>query len=726
MSEKIKTSYISTDSKDEIDLGKLIGMLLDYRWIIISIISLCLIIGIVYILFATPIYKADALVQVEPSVGNSLMSDLANVLPSAQPSSDAEIELVQSRMVLGKTVKELNLDLSIRQKYFPVIGEGWARIIGKEPAVLNINELSIPENYFNEDLIITIGNNGNYNFYDKDHKILLSGKIGELNTKNSISLQVKNTTAESGTSFIIRKTSLLSAINTLRQQLTVMDVGKDTGVLTLTLTGQDSDLIENILNEITTNYLFQNIERKSEEAEKSLIFLKTQLPQVRSALDADEDKLNQYRQQKDSVDLSLEAKSLLDSIVNIDTQLNELTFKEAEVSKLYTKEHPAYRTLIEQRQILEDEKANLNKQINAMPKTQQEILRLTRDVESGQAVYMQLLNKQQELSISKASTVGNVRIIDTAKTLPGIVRPQKLLIVLLSLIAGIIISLGYVILKSMLNKGIENPAILEQNGISVYASIPLSIWQQEKDHAIFRKDKKGNIRKEIHRELLATGNPGDLAVEAIRSLRTSLHFAMLEAKNNILMISGASPSIGKTFVCTNLAVVVAQAGKKVLVIDGDMRKGYIHNIFGLKNDNGLSDILSEQCSIEESIKATDVSDVDVITRGKVPPNPSELIMGAGFEALIESVKARYDMILIDTPPILAVTDGAIVGRHAGTSLMVARYAVNTLKEIEVSINRFNQNGVEIKGVIINSVMKKASDYYNEYGYYEYKYQSVER
>ncbi|SQC91378.1 Tyrosine-protein kinase wzc [Cedecea neteri] len=220
------------------------------------------------------------------------------------------------------------------------------------------------------------------------------------------------------------------------------------------------------------------MQRKSEEAAKSLKFLAEQLPEVRHNLDTAENKLNAYRQRQDSVDLSLEAKSLLDSVVNIDAQLNQLTFKEAEISKLYTKAHPSYRTLLEQRKTLEDQKARLTNSIGAMPKTQQEIVRLTRDVESGQQVYMQLLNKQQELKITEASTVGDVRIVDPAITQPGMVKPQRALVILGSIILGLIVSVIGVLLRSLFNGGIESPTVLEEAGLSVYASIPLSEWQK--------------------------------------------------------------------------------------------------------------------------------------------------------------------------------------------------------------------------------------------------------
>lgn len=355
-----------------------------------------------------------------------------------------------------------------------------------------------------------------------------------------------------------------------------------------------------------------------------------------------------------------------------------------------------------------------------MPKTQQEILSLTRDVQAGQEVYMQLLNKQQELSINKASTVGNVRIVDYADTQLKPVKPKKIFVILFAIILGAVSSITLVLVKMLLHKGIDSAEELESNGVNVYASIPLSEWQSARDKELKLRGKKLNTRSN---ELLATGNPADLAVEAIRSLRTSLHFAMLDAKNNILMISGASPSIGKTFVSVNLAATIAQSGQKVLVIDSDMRKGYIHDIFGVNANDGLSTILAGQVSPAQTVVHSTVANLDVLPRGKVPPNPSELLMSERFEKLLAWASENYDFVLVDTPPILAVTDAAIIGHHVGTSLMVARFDVNTVKEVEVSIRRFEQNGVEIKGVILNAMVRKLGSYYSNYGYYQYEYKS---
>ncbi|EPJ8302748.1 polysaccharide biosynthesis tyrosine autokinase [Klebsiella pneumoniae] len=708
----------STSKDDEgLDLGRLLGEVIDHRKLIVSVTSLFTLLALLYAIFATPIYQADALIQVEQKQANAILSNLSQMLPNSQPQSAPEITLLGSRMILGKTVDDLNLQIRAKQDYFPVFGRGLARLLGEKPNNISISRLYIKNIEGDEvpEIKLTVLDERNYKLDVGD--LVLKGKTGSFLEKDGIALLVDKIEATPGTTFSIKYVSRLKAISDLQEALEVADQGKDTGMLGISLTGDNPVLIEKIVDSISNNYLAQNIARQAAQDAKSLDFLNEQLPQVRSDLDLAEDKLNKYRQQNDSVDLSLEAKSVLDQIVNVDNQLNELTFRESEISQLYTKEHPTYKALLEKRKTLQDEKAKLNKRVANMPETQQEILRLSRDVESGRAVYMQLLNRQQELSISKSSAIGNVRIIDNAVTEIKPVKPKKILIVLIGIVFGGIVSIGLVLLRVFLRKGIESPEQLEEVGCNVYASIPVAeaytkITEQSKKWS--RKENK------INQGFLAVDNPADLAIEAIRGLRTSLHFAMMESRNNVLMISGASPNGGKTFVSSNLSAVIAQTGKKVIFIDTDMRKGYTHKLFNVSNDNGLSDILSGKISIEKSIKKISSAGFDYISRGMAPPNPAELLMHKRFAELINWASENYDIVVLDTPPILAVTDPAVIGHYAGTTLLVARFELNTVKEIEVSIKRFENTGIQVKGCILNGVVKKASSYYG-YGYSHYGY-----
>lgn len=702
---------------DDIDLGKLVGELIDHRKLIISITALFTLIAIIYALFATPVYQADAMVQVEEKQANAILSNLSQMLPDSQPQSAPEIALLQSRMILGKTVDDLNLQTLVSEKYFPLFGEGWAKLTGQKPHSISVSRFYVGEKVNDDetDAILTVLDSKNYTITGENFE--LKGTVGELVEGNGVSVKIDEIDAPIGTEFKISSITKLKAISDLQKIFSVADQGKDTGILSLTITGEDPVLIKKILNSISENYLAQNIARQAAQDQKSLEFLNQQLPKVRSDLDHAEDRLNAYRRQNDSVDLSLEAKSVLDQIVNVDNQLNELTFRESEISQLYTKEHPTYKALLEKRKTLQDEKGKLNKRVSSMPETQQEILRLSRDVESGRAVYMQLLNRQQELNIAKSSAIGNVRIIDSAVTQPKPVKPKKVLIIIVGLVLGAFVSIGFVLFRVFLRRGIESPEQLEELGINVYASIPVAEAVAEK---ALQKSSWKRKSVEEYSTFLAIDNPADLAIEAIRGLRTSLHFAMMEARNNVLMISGASPNAGKTFVSTNLAAVIAQTGKKVLLVNTDMRKGYTHRLFNVSNDNGLSDILSGKIKVDNAVKQVKDIGLDFISRGMVPPNPAELLMHRRFGELIEWASKNYDIIVLDTPPILAVTDAAVIGNYAGTTLLVARFEQNTVKEIEVSFKRFDQSGVAVKGCILNGVVKKASSYYG-YGYNHYGY-----
>lgn len=718
---------ISSES-DSIDLGRLFGELIDHRKIIMSMTALFTFISLLYVSFATPIYQADALVQIEQKQGNSLINSLTQILPDSQPQSAPELALLQSRMILGKTVDDLNLDTVIEQEYFPLFGRGWARLTGETPSEIQISHYTILVDNKDTENELKLEVIDNLNFVIESNNQKIKGVVGtEIRTKE-FNLLVKNIQAEPGAEFTIAKQPRLKAISDLQKTFSVVDQGKDTGILNLTLLGDKPSRIKNILDNISENYLEQNISRQAAQDAKSLEFLDQQLPKIRSDLDSAEDKLNQYRQQKDSVDLSLEAKSVLDQIVNVDNQLNELTFREAEVSQLYTKEHPTYKSLLEKRVTLEKERTRLNKRVADMPATQQEVLRLSRDVDSGKAVYMQLLNRQQELSIAKSSAIGNVRIIDKAVTEAEPVKPKKIITVLIGFVLGLILSISLVMLKVLVRKGIESPEQLEELGINVYASVPVSEWIQKERASINKKNPVTILAKTNKAEFtkfLAIENPADLAIEAIRSLRTSLHFAMMEASNNVLMISGASPNADKTFISSNLSAIIAQAGKRVLYIDADMRKGYAHRIFDTSINNGLSDFLSGKAELSNVVQKLPSIGFDFISRGAIPPNPAELLMHRRFQELIHWATKNYDMVMLDTPPILAVTDAAIMGHYAGTTLVVARFEENTPKEIDVCIKRFEQNGIVVKGCILNGVVKKASSYYG-YGYNHYGYTYEEK
>lgn len=741
-----ETSKTNT-SNDEIDLSRLFGTLLDFKWWVIGATFAAACIGLTYGILATPIYQSDALVQLEKTGGGFPgMGELSAMFEDTSEAA-TEIEIIRSRMVLGTVVEQLRLDISVQPKRFPLIGDFIARrYSGDEPnnakiftsyawggEVLRFGEFQLPDRLRGEELLLTVLDDQQFKI-EFEGETLVSGAVTDnIETQTPygrVHIRMSDLRARPDTEFTVQQRSRLSAINRLRAGLSVNERGRQTGILELKMTGPDRVQVNNALNAITQEYLLQNVRRNAAEIERSQEFIEEQLPRLRAELQQAEDNLNRFRTANQSIDINFDTQRVLQQMVEIDQQLYELSVKEIELSRLYTESHPNYQALTRQRDQLQAEREELSGEIGELPESQQQILRLTRDVEVNQQVYLQMLNTNQEMNIMRAGTIGNVRIIDEASLTPGTVAPRRALILALSIILGGMVGVVIALLKGFLHRGVETPKDLEDVGISVYATIPLSDKQHAIEERMKRMVKRGTKqgrkanKQKLNKLLLARDNPEENAVEALRSLRTSLHFAMLEAKNKVVMISGPSPEVGKTFVTSNLAVVLAQTDMRVLMIDADMRRGYMHTSFDLSNDQGLSDLLSAQ-SDKSVIQKTSIENLDFIARGTVPPNPSELLMHKNFAKLIEWANKHYDIILIDTPPILAVTDAAIVGRYAGTNLLVVRFMRNQVREIEFTIERFGKAGIKIKGVILNGIEKTARSSFG-YGseYYSYGYESV--
>ena len=725
----------ASDDSSEIDLRQLLGILIDNKWLIASITGAALLLSSAYALLSTPVYRADATVQVEskmPSIPG--LTDVSQSLGLGSGSGEAttEIALIRSRSVIGSAVEEMGLDVEVTPNRFPLFGAYVARRaeLGEEDGVVpplfglsrfgwggelaKVFQLEVPRRLLEEELTLVAGPERKYDLFDDSGSLLVSGVVGEPASKGGVTLQIEEMRANPGMRFTLVKRRSLAVIGDLQQAVYAAEIGKDSGILTLAYQDADPERAKSFLDKVTQAYVRQNVDRNSAEASAQLAFVNEQLPSLRKQVDLAQKELSAYQTRANSVDLSLQTKGLLDQGVAVETSIQQLRLQQAEMDRKFTRDHPAYQALLKQIGELEARKSGFQGQVRQLPEAQQELLRLTRDMQVSNEMYTVMLNQAQQLDVARAGTVGNVRIVDAADvdaTTP--VEPKKLLIVVVSTLVGAVMSALIVLLRQLLNRGIEDPSEIEEVGLPVYASIPVSSNQQT-------DSVRGGFRADGRLHLLAVKDPADLAIEAIRSLRTSLHFARLEAKNNVVLISGSSPNAGKTFVSSNLAAVMAQAGQRVLIIDADMRKGTLHKMLGLTQKPGLSDLLVGRIEPENAIQSVDViPNLDVIVRGDAPPNPSELLMHPRFTSLINTVAGAYDLVIIDTPPILAVTDAAIIAHHAGTSLLVARFGLNQARELALAKRRFEQNNVNLKGAILNAVERRASGYYS-YGYYEYK------
>ena len=718
----------NTQVEDTIDLKELFFSLLT-QWKLISLcVLLSLACALVYLRVTPNTYAVDALLQVESNKGAAsaaLLGNLSNMIDQGSPAQ-AEIEILKSRLVLGEVIQQLNLDIQISSQEdsfksrflgtsnYDSTYSNNAVIFTDNLKSLHIKQLDIPEEYLDKMLHLKINQNS-FQLLDADtEEVLLQAPLNKKtkmhNRMGIWTVEINSKDIQSGL-YNIRKQSLPNAMKSLSANYTVAERGKLTGVLGLSYQGTDKAHITQVLNAILKAYSVQNIERRTAESAQTLQFLDEQLPELKKQLDDAEREFNKFRQQYNTVDVSKESELYLTQSITLETKKIELKQQQADLVAKYTDDHPAMREINAQIAALDSQIKSLNNTLKQLPDLQRQYLQLYREVEVKTQLYTGLLNSYQQLRIAKAGEIGNVRIVDTAIKPAEPIKPKKLLVLILAIFLGGFLGILLALLRNLMHTGIKDAQQIENElDLPVYATVPRSPVQESR-MSILRKKKSIPI--------LAVKRSDDIAIESLRSIRTAIHFSLNSAKNNIIMISGAAPEMGKSFISTNLATIFAQSDKRILLIDADMRRGYTHKYFGVEAKPGLAEILSRQATLEQVLHHTDVENLSVITRGKSPSNPSEMLNSDQFKQLLDRLSGEFDYIIIDTPPILAVTDGIIISQYAGVNLLVARYAKSHIKELELCLSRFEQAGVKVNGFILNDIQRSTS---GSYGYnYAYAY-----
>jgi len=513
------------DTDDEVDLGQVVLNLWKGKHLIAGFTGVALALGVLAAVLTTPTYKADALLQLEERSGMLALPTEMSDLLSNDPRTITEIEILRSRFILGQVIAAEHLDWEITPHTAPLIGSavirydlplpqlGVLRHYARRGESVGVDFLQVPPEWVEKPLLLTVSDRDRATIRLPDGTVhdLTAGQMLRLESAG-FALRLGAITAAPGRIYDITQRDVKLLIKELRDGLSVAEKGRQSGVLEIQFKSADPERARRILAAVTEAYLRQNISRSAAEAESSLNFIESQLVEARANVDAAEAKLNLYKQEQLSVDLNFETESLLEQISTLEADLRALQDEEDKVRQLYTTNHPTYQQLLTQRARLEAKLTDLRGEVAHLPATQRDILNLTRDFDLAQEVYTQLLTRAQEVRVLKASTIGNVRIIDFAETARRPVAPQKAMIVALTTVFGLLAGLSFVLIRSWMRKGVQGAEDLEALGLSVFATIN---YTPEGD---LQNARGGEM------PLLSLTNPSNLTVEAIRSLRTSLHF----------------------------------------------------------------------------------------------------------------------------------------------------------------------------------------------------------
>ena len=688
---------------NEIDLLEVLGILLKHKFFLLFCIVMGCVIGFLAINWLHPQYTSDALLQIDVK-GNKAgkaMGEMGALLDVASPA-EAEIELLKSRMVLGYVVEQERL-------CFNAYPKGVIDRLTHNDGRMDLENLKIPEIAIDEKWMAEVVDDSTYAIITPEDTELAKGVVGkELVAPyagDTLVVHVKRMRALPGQKFVLVQSDPLTAVRALVKQLNVAEKGKQTGIIGVSYTHQYPDKAASVLNAIANIYLRQNVEMRSAEAEKTLEFLEQQLPDVKSKLDSAERKLASYRHKIGSVDLSGETRAHLEKVSDLQAQILKLEQQRQEATRLFKEEHPSVVTLVKQQNRLRGELSKLKASAEKMPLNQQEVLRLQEEVAVNNAQYTTMLNNIQQLRVVRAGEVGNVRVVDYAQIERKPAKPNKK-VVFLGCVAGTFLLGAFLVyLLQISRRGVRSSLEIErETGVSVYAKIP------ESDNNILSHRKKGKNTLPLVEE-----SPDDPASEAFRSLYTAIDFSVGEQK--VLMVTGMVPGVGKSFVSKNLSALYALNGKRILLIDADMRRGVVFS----KHRQGLGDILSGKASLDTVVSESLVKNLFTLGAGNTEVAPSELLRSDNFSKLIEEAKTKFDMVVVDTPPLNLVTDSELIFPIVDFALFVLHYGRHSMDEIKESLVKVKRCGTKPHAFVMNHVEQEGRSYgyygYGSYGYY---------
>ncbi len=762
---------------DEIDLKEVIKTILRYKWSIIAFTIIFAIGSAVFAYTKPSIYSTSTTIELmdDKNKGAGPTDMMMEAFGGSSTNVDNEIEVFKSRFLAQKAFEYL--DLSTR--YFVENNYRTIELYKNSPFVVQksfVDDLvygkrfvvtPLDENSFNlkiegvsmlsvRGFLKTIGlmssSPSEKIVYNKNHK------YGEEIVNQYFTITLEKIHNAGSNKYFFNFETPLSLYEKFRQNISVSQISKKATILKLSYEDYSSLKAKDILNALVKAYMTEEVDQKTKEANLTLDFIDRQLESINQRLMKSETKLENFKEKNQLVGLNEQAISTTEKLSDYEAQLetvqteiniltnlqqfirnsqdltgltvgavnfadpvlgNLVTSLQTEASKKssllvdYTEMHPdvqkasqnisnlkrSIRNALENniRQLTQRKMSisgiieKFNKSISSLPKQERELSRLTRFYSIDEKIYSFLLEKKAETAILKSSTISKSRLLDEAIEGKLPIKPKRSLIVLVGIILGIIVGLAYAFLREFFNNTVKNSDDVERlSDVPIYGIVP---------NANTKKNK-------------------NLIDEAFRAIRTNLQFLPKHEKSDIIAITSSVSGEGKTTTSANLANIIAQTGKSVVVLDMDLRKASMHKQYNIPNNIGISNFLSGQNSLEEI--TNNVSEkVSVLTTGPLPPNPSELILGDVFKNMLETLRQKYDYVIIDTPPVGLVTDALILMNYADINFLMVR-ASYTRKEFVKNLDRLSkEHNQHTFGLILNGVEigeKYGYGYGSNYGY----------
>ncbi len=767
-----KTPYKNMNNRG--DANHFLKLFARNKLMTLLITSLFILGGLAYIYLATPVYETYSTIEVS---GDKLDIDIMNRKGYDKDSTliDTEVEVLRSRKIISEAIDKIGYQV----RYFQKSNYKTRELYKNSP--IELSNLKVKNHEFYgvwfylkaidgerfklytkpDGLIDTLKS---MIFGEDPTKVVLSGeyKFGEKIDTPYFSVIINKKGVVDGKTLIFEVMDKNSAIDAVSKNLSVFPVAKNGSIIKMIYQDNIPKRAKDFLDALMDTYISKSVSKNTTEASQALVFVDAQLKKVKEKLRKSAMKLENYKEENNLMNIDSESDVTIKQLSKYKSELSDLKIKENAFQSLYeefkkgnygavsslARDYPVLETLLsdlqkaksnkitlltsfteshpdvqkanekiedikmalesaiesindslrEKRRAIEDTLYSKETMLSKLPEKERELADLKRTYEVNQKTYQFLLEKQSEMSITKAAKVSSNRILDRPIVAKKPIKPNKAMALGVSALLGLLTSLFFMLLRDFMDNKIKSrDDLVSTSELPFYGIVP---HVKSADKMFVLEDQQS------------------VASEAMRLIRTNLEFVSTPNKSKVIVVTSTVPGEGKTTTATNLATVFGMSDKKTIVISLDMRRPMLHRVFALTNKVGMSTVLSNNSDLKEVIwEHKKIKNLDIITSGPIPPNPSELIQAGKLDDIMEELRENYDYIIVDAPPIGALTDSILLMKLADISLVVFRSEFSEKEFISSLEDMVNSYGIENVGTVLNDVKpKNLSQSFFKYSY----------
>ena len=521
-------------------------------------------------------------------------------------------------------------------------------------------------------------------------------------------IEVRSDAAQPMTRLAIQQLPPLKAYDEATKRLRILELARESGVLRLTFEDHSAARSAAFLNRLVRTYLDHTVARKAGDGAQALGFVENQLPAMKTRLDAAEQALARFQHTSRAAPLNIEADALLRQRTDLERQAVELQVKRDQLSEQLTPAHPELAAVMRQLATVQAALSRVATQADRLPEQSREVVRLQREVATQTQLYNATLAHAQQLRVADSGWLANAQQLDRAMTPIEATRPRTSAVLSVGTGLAVVLALLAALAAHALQPTVTGSQELMARAVPpTLAVIPESAAQKRLMAGRLSGGAAGGSLEELgtHR-LLARAAPDDAAVESLRTVHMGLMLRERQIATKVILVTAPTAGTGKTFVAANLAAVMAETGRRVLLMEADLQMPGLHRLVAIDEmAPGLTDLLAGARSLDQVILRHPSAGFDVLLQGRRTRKMGALLLSPALEVAMEQLRLRYDHIVINGAPTTPTRDALVVGRHADLALLVVRAEQSLLGETRVALRQLQQGGVRLEGLLFNGVKR---------------------